>query len=115
MSNVEIAAIERDVANYKADIKLLEALERLEKNRDFITIIGKGYLEKEALRLISFRTDPSSQSDISQRNVMRDIDGIASFSDYLRHIRKDGDIAKASLERSEQTVEAMLIEDQLGE
>lgn len=114
MSNVEIAAIERDVANYKADIKLLEALERLEKNRDFITIIGKGYLEKEALRLVKLRTDPNTQSETSQRNIMRDIDGIASLNDYLSFIHRDGDLAKASLERSEQTVEAMLIEEQQG-
>lgn len=114
MSHVDIAPIERDIANYKADIKLLEALERLEKNKDFQTIIGKGYLETEALRLIKLRTDPNTQAEQTQRILQRDIDSISALDSYLRQIRKDAEVAKSSLDRSENELEALLIEQQTG-
>lgn len=115
MSTVEIASVERDINNYKADIKLLEALERLEKNKDFNTIIGKGYLEVEALRLVKLRTAPNTQADQTQTAILRDLDGISALNSYLEHIRKDADIAKAALFRSEETLEALLDEQAQGE
>lgn len=115
MSNADIAPIERDITNYKADIKLLEALNRLEKNKDYITIIGKGYLETEALRLVKIRTEPDTQAEHQQRNILRDIDAIAALNSYLIQIRRDADIAAQSLQRSEDTLEALLIEEAQGE
>lgn len=111
MSELDIPSIERDIAKYKGEIKLLDALNRLEKNADYKLLIGNGYLKEEALRIVSLRTDPSTQSELSQRNLIRDIDGIASFQDYLRHIRIDGENAKNSVNQSEQTLEAALIEE----
>ena len=114
MSNVDIAPIERDIANYKADIKILEALERLEKNKDYLIIIGKGYLETEALRLIKLRADPNMQSEHSQKMLMKDIDGVGSLQGYLIQIKRDADVAKKSLERSEEELEAVLFEQNQG-
>ena len=111
MSELDIPSIERDIAKYKGNIKILDALNRLEKNADYKLIIGNGYLKEEALRLISLRTDPSTQSELSQRNLIRDIDGIASFQDYLLHIRIEGENAKTSVHQSEQTLEAAMIEE----
>ena len=111
MSELDIPSIERDIAKYKGHIKLLDALNRLEKNADYKLLIGNGYLKEEILRLVSLRTSPEAQSEISQRNLIRDIDAVSSFGDYIRHIRIEGESAKASIDQSEQTLEAALIEE----
>lgn len=105
-------SIERDIQNYKADIKLRDALTRLEKSKDFIAIVSDGYQKKEALRLVSLRVDPNTQADHSQRNILRDIDAISALGSYFQHIHQQADIAENSLETSEQTLEAILQEEQ---
>lgn len=105
-------SIERDIQNYKADIKFRDALARLEKNKDFIAVISEGYQKKEALRLVNLRVDPNTQAEHSQRNILRDIDAISALGSYLQHIHQQADIALNSLETSEQTLEAVLAEEQ---
>lgn len=104
--------IEQDIQNYKSSIKFREALTRLERNKDFITVISEGYQKKEAVRLVNLRVDPNTQSDHSQRSILRDIDAIAALGSYLQHIHQQADIALKSLETSEQTLEAVLAEEQ---
>lgn len=105
-------SIERDIQNYKASIKLRDALVRLEKNKDFIAIILDGYQKKEALRLVNLRVDPATQAAECQRNILRDIDAISALNSYFQHIHQDGDIAVKSLQTSEETLEAVLQEEQ---
>ena len=97
----EYEQVERDITNYKAQVALGAALERLSSNKDFKSIIGHGYFKEEAVRLVSLTASPG----IDEVALIRQMAGIANLEDYLRVIRKTAEIAAKSLPDSESTLE----------
>lgn len=74
--------------------QLGEALERLEKNKDFKLVVGNGYFENEALRLTGLlaevtetRNAPSALGGISKNSIVDQLSAIAHFSAYIRGVR----------------------------
>jgi hypothetical protein len=97
----EITKIEQEVKNAKKTADLGAALDRLRNNRDFRKIILEGYLETEAVRLVHAKGNPECQRPEKQATIARDIDGIASFVQYLNTICQLADLADKDIKDSE--------------
>lgn len=111
MSNaeqLEEVGISIEVAN--EIIAKAKALERLQSNKDFQTIITKGYFEKEAIRVVLARAMPQFSDDDSQKNLLADIDGIGRLRQYFMAITQTGRMAVRGLAEDEQTQEELLNE-----
>lgn len=110
MSQSKIDEIELNIEQAKAFVEQGRALERLYANRDFQEIIGKGYLEKEAVRLVHLKSDPSMQSDEMQEAVVKSIDAIGCLTHFFRSISHQAMLAEKAIEEDERTREELLEE-----
>lgn len=97
---MDLSSIESDIKRYRAEVELMQALERLETNSDFQSVIRNGYLKEYLLSLVSQRaSDPTPDNAIS-----RNIDAVSALMAYLGDIKTNGATAKESLSDSEQTL-----------
>lgn len=104
---MNINALDNDIKEYKRQIALGEALERLELNPDFRMLIEMGYLSSHALNLVYARS-----SDMKPDNeIARKIDAVATFKQYLNEVKENRATATKSLIDSEQTREEFYDED----
>ena len=87
------------------------AIERLQKSRDFQTVVLSGYLEQEAIRLVQARTDSVMQKPEQQACLLRQIDAIACFKDFLRTKLMLADHAAGAIEEAESMREQILAEE----
>lgn len=78
-------------------IKKLDALRSLQKNPAFKTIVEDGYFTEEAVRLVMVKGDVEFQTPEKQASVLRDIDGISCFNEYLRNLMLLGRAAESGL------------------
>lgn len=88
----------------QANLKRLEALNRLRNNKDFKDIVMEGYFKEEAIRLVHLKSDPASQTNDKQTAILRDIDAIGTLASYFNTIVIIGDRAQKSIEESNQTL-----------
>lgn len=110
MSDTTIETLNSSIERNKKIIALANALERLQKNRDFKEVISEGYFREEAIRLVHLKSDPSLKSPDKQAALLRDIDAIGALSEYFRTIRYNAGMAAQSIEADEQTREELLAE-----
>ncbi len=103
----DVITIERDRAEYQKDVDLLEALARLNQNRDFKLVISEGYFELEAGRIAIAKSEPAMQRPEIQARMERDIDAIGSLYQYLRTIGEMGAQAKAAIEDADEELAAI--------
>jgi hypothetical protein len=107
MSNPVIESLERQLETKKEQVALNNALERLKKNKDFQKIVIEGYFHKEAVRLVSIKCERMNQSPNIQAEIIRDIDSIGCFQQYLAGIEVRADLAEGSMSEDEGTLEAL--------
>lgn len=87
MTQNALAEIERNIQDAKKMVELGDALERLRSNRDFKKVILDGFFEKEAIRLVHLKSDPSMQTPEKQAAILREMDGIGALSSYLSTVQ----------------------------
>ena len=87
------------------------AIERLQKSGDFRAVVLKGYLEQEAIRLVQARTDSAMQKPEQQADLMRQIDAIACFKDFLRTRLMLAEHARGAIEEAESLREEVMAEE----
>lgn len=109
-SDAAIKELDHRIKESKRTIDLGQSLDRLLNNRDFKKIIIDGYLREEAIRLVNVKQEPQVQSQAAQDSIIRQIDAIGCFHDYLREVSRQADQALKSLEDSEQMREEILAE-----
>jgi hypothetical protein len=108
--NSELRQIEMTIDQAKEQIELLEALNRLRKNKDFDLVIEKGYLEKEACRLVLAKGEPALQSEEQQKHLDKMMIGVAYFRQYLHKIYQFGNQAQMALKDHENTRDEIMAE-----
>lgn len=107
-----IQELDRSIAENNKLVELAKSLERLENNRDFRRIIGEGYFNQEAVRLVHLKADQAMQSPASQAAILRDIDAIGTLAGYFRSVRIQAGMAAASIDAAEeQRIELLNGED----
>lgn len=103
--------LDQRVRDEKRTIDLGQSLTRLLNNRDFKKVILDGYLKEEAIRLVSVKQAPNVQSKEAQESILRQIDAIGCFQDYLREVERQVQGAIKSIEDAEELREALLAEE----
>lgn len=111
MSNEALQELEQNIKTAKGFVEAGNALERLRSNRDFKKVVVEGFFEKEAVRLVHLKADPSMQSEASQKSILAQIDAIGAFSQYLSNVEQFARMAKKSIADDEQARDEILAED----
>lgn len=93
MMQSPVQEVEISIEGARKLVGLREALDRLEKNRDFKLLISNGYLTDEALRLTGLlsevaedRNAPAAIGGMSKDKIVSQLQGIAHFAAYIRGI-----------------------------
>lgn len=110
MTSTDLQALDQSIKNAKEHIEIANALERLQKNRDFKKVILDGYLTDNAVRLVHLKADSNMQSPESQQEINNQINGIGQLLGYFTTIKQLAEVAHRSLEADEQTREELLQE-----
>lgn len=111
MSEYDIETVELSIEEAQKKIDLMNAVDKLKSNRDFKKVVLQGYFENEAIRLVSLKANPGTQSKEDQEQIIKYIDSIGSFMNYLNMIRHQGKMAESSLEDFERTRDELLAEE----
>lgn len=80
--------------NSKYHIEMLEALERLEKNKDYIKVIEDGYFRDETLRTTSLLASYDIKAKGLRPELMENLVAISNLQNYLETIRNLGENAR---------------------
>ncbi|WP_289100986.1 hypothetical protein [uncultured Marinobacter sp.] len=110
MSSQDVVELEMNIKEAKELVELGKSLERLEKNRDFKKVIQEHYLNKEAVRLVHAKGDAAMQDPKHQANILRDIDGIGSFTQFLNFLRYQAEMAKDAIRECEDVLDDLRAE-----
>lgn len=103
--------IDQQIDVEKVRVARGEALERLQKNKDFQLIVLDGYLRNEAIRLVGLRGEPVLARPETQASILRDIDAIGSFGQYLRTVQAGAEQASKMIAQAEEERQTVLEEN----
>lgn len=112
MSSETLEAIDRSIKQAQALVELGSAVDRLRSNKDFKKIVIEGYFEKEAIRLVHLKADPSMQSAASQQSINQQMDAIGAFSQYLDMTLRHADQARKQIASDESMRDEILTGDE---
>lgn len=110
-NTTEVQTLESNIKQSKELIEFGSAMERLRSNRDFKLIIGNGYFEQEAVRLVHLKADPSMQTAASQEAIIKQLDAIGALNMYFHSVNHRTGLAQRALEADEETLTEMLAEE----
>ena len=85
MSNPELEQAKSQNAEH--DIVMGEALERLEGNADFKTVIMNGYLEGKVLASVSLLAVPQIKAEGRRGDLMEDLVAASNLKYFLQMVR----------------------------
>ena len=114
MANEYLDAIEKSIQQAKICIEAGNALKKLKDNREFNAIVLKGYFEDEAIRLVHLKADPNMQKQSMQEDIIKQIDAIGAFGNYMTTVLFRADMSLKSIEADEQAKEDILFDDVTG-
>lgn len=109
--STELNALEHSIARNEEIVAKGNALERLKSNPDFKKVVGEGYLEREAVRLVHLKGEQTMQKPDMQASIQAEIDAIGNFAQYLRNVTRFAEMAASSLEADEATREEIAAEE----
>lgn len=98
---ISIDELNAYIDKLKAQAELPEALERLQKNKDFQLIIEQEYLREEAVRLTENKCHPEFQTPERQALLDRGLFGVSHMTQFFNRIRVMGEMAKRDLAQAE--------------
>lgn len=110
MSNREqiIKQIEESKKAHLESLAMLESLNRLAKNKDFIRVIDKGLFETRAIELVMSKGTPAMQTPENQADILRAIDGISFLRQHFASITQKGRIAKEALADADEAIKELV-------
>lgn len=111
MSEPTLETVEISLEHAQKVAATAKSTERLIANRDFKKIVHEGFFEKEAQRLVFLKSDPNQQSPEAQADIIKRIDAIGVFRQYIAGLLRMGAQAEKAIEDLEQTREEMLQEE----
>lgn len=111
MNEKYIKELEANIESAKESIELGASLERLFSNRDFKKVVLNGYFKEEAVRLVHLKGAPESQNSDAQMSIVNKIDAISSFSNFLKDIARDAELADKTVSLDEQTRNEITFEE----
>ena len=102
-----IDQLENSIEYAKARIERCDQVLRLSENPDFQAIVGKGYFEKEAIRLVGLYGS-GNLSPEQLIETQKDMHGVGSFRRFLAQIVQEGQQARSDLQSNQETLQEEL-------
>lgn len=93
----DMETINVTIEQTKEAIDIRNMVIRLTKNQDFSTIVEKGYFQEEASRLTLLLADPNTQTPEIQEQIIKDLNSIGRFRQYLGARINAGNMAEKAL------------------
>jgi len=107
----EIETIELSIKHARAIVEEGKAIRRLLNNRDFKKTILDQLFEKEPVRLVLLKAEPTYASAEAQEGLMKEMDVIGGFRKYLTARLTLADQVSGEIEGHEDTLEELRSED----
>lgn len=107
----DLGAVEISIEQCQTSIMRKGCLDRLQKNKDFQSLIMEGFLEKHAVRQVQLKAHPGLQDEKQQNMMNMQITAIGGFKQYLVNVYTEGMNAEVTLVNDEKTREEILAED----
>ena len=104
MSNELVEEIELNIKDAKEYVALGHALDQLEKNKYFKTLIVEGYFKGEAIRLVDAKASPAMQKPEYQEAIIKSIDAIGGLSQYFGKVSHQAEMAKTAIDEGEEAL-----------
>jgi hypothetical protein len=108
MSENIIKDLEANIERAKELVKTGDSIERLRNNGDFKEVILKNYFEREAIRLVHLKADPSMQTPDRQASILLQMDAIGALSSFLNTGLVMADRAAQAIESDTETITELL-------
>lgn len=108
MNDSRIEEIELSIEDAKKNIRLLEALSRLQNNKDFQLLIEDEFFVQGAARAVSMKSSPNFQEPHQQRVVDNVIVGIGQLQQFFNKVYQIGQMSRRSLEEYEEEHQRLL-------
>lgn len=109
MSN-DIERLELTVEQANKSIKLMEQLEKLNKNREFKAIIEEELLDNYARNTVYLLSDPSCAGEADQSDLIKDLEMIGRFRMFLSSIYQKGHVATKSIADANEMIDELRAE-----
>lgn len=107
----DLESIEISIQTAEEHVAKMEALLSLAANKNFTKIVDEGYFKEEASRLVLLRADPSMQKPEDQAAILKSIDAIGAFRQYLAGVIHVGRMMEKGLKEDIDMRNEMLTED----
>ena len=98
-----VSALDSSIQQHKDAVELGRCLQKLRSNADFKKVILNGYFEQEAIRLVHLKADPNMQTADKQESIIKQMDAIGAFAEYLNTLAAKAAWAVRGLESDEET------------
>ena len=110
MSTAELQQLESNIKLAQKIVDMGDALDRLRNNRDFKKVIGEGYFEQEAIRLVHLMSDSNMQSPEIQQSIHKQMIAVGMFREFLETLTTRSNMARRAVEADEATRDEILAE-----
>ena len=110
MSTAELQQLESNIKYAQKIVDLGDALDRLRNNRDFKKVIGEGYFEQEAIRLVHLMSDSNMQFPGIQQSIHKQLIAVGMFREFLETLTTRANMARRAVESDEATRDEILAE-----
>jgi hypothetical protein len=96
----KLAEVDAAIAEYERQIKVGEAIARLEANPDYVTVISSGYFEAEANRITGLIVGDDPLRRESMENIVEAALAIRNFKQYIKYKKMDAAQAHQMIEEN---------------
>lgn len=96
MTNQE--EVELEMVETQQWVSRYEALQRLEKNPDFINVISEGYIRDRSLQGVSMLANDGVKRQGQRPDVMEMLVAVSTLQDYFKMLKNLGAIAKSDMD-----------------
>lgn len=102
MFGTEVQQIQLTLDEAKKKVKLGEALERLERNKDFKLLIDEEFLKQESIRQVSLLSDPAFQTPHMQASIVADMRAGSTLQAFFRLVSRNASMSAQAVHDSEE-------------
>ena len=107
----QIQQVEVSLEQAKKAVALKQDVIKLENTKAFCNVVLDGYFDTEAVRLVLLKSDHEMQSPEQQEHVLRQMDAIGTFRQYLGTLVYLGNMAEKALVDDSETHAELLQEE----
>ena len=100
-----VEEVELDLAAAQAIVEKGDALTRLQRNKDFQTLVEEGYFVTHAANLAWQKATPNMQSVERQTAIIKAFDSIGEIQMYLNGIRLQANQAQIAMDEANQALD----------